>query len=81
MEASLEYAQHHFQQLLRQVAGGEEVLLRQGDEAVAKIIPFKTPAVPPRRPRVGEITSSPVRWSADTFAALDEEGMKALGLL
>lgn len=33
------------------------------------------------RPKVGELTSAPVRWSAESFAALDEEGMKELGLL
>ena len=40
--------------------------------------------VPPARgarPQVGEVTSAPVRWSAESFAALDEEGIKELGLL
>jgi len=32
MEASLDYAQLHFQQLLRRVVGGEEVLLREGGQ-------------------------------------------------
>ena len=81
MEASLDYAQLHFQQLLRRVAGGEEVLLREEGRAVAKIIPFEATTETSRRPRVGEITSEPVRWSAESFAALDEEGMKTLGLL
>jgi antitoxin (DNA-binding transcriptional repressor) of toxin-antitoxin stability system len=81
MEASLDYAQLHFQQLLRRVVGGEEVLLREGGRAVAKIIPFESSAGVSTRPRVGEITSEPVRWCSDSFAALDEDGMKALGLL
>ena len=33
------------------------------------------------RPQVGEITSGPVRWMNESFAALDGAGMKELGLL
>ena len=80
MEATLEYAESHFAQLLRTVAQGEEVLLREGTKAVARIVPV---AGIPRtvRPKVGEITSAPVRWNHDSFAALDEAGMQELGLL
>jgi antitoxin (DNA-binding transcriptional repressor) of toxin-antitoxin stability system len=79
MEATLDYAETHFAQLLRLVAGGEEVLLRRGTEPVARIVPI--PATPRPRPKVGEITSAPVRWTAESFAALDDHGMKELGLL
>ena len=81
MEATLDYAQLHLQQLLRRVAGGEEVILRQEGRTVAKIIPFDSAAESSRRPRVGEVTSAPVSWSAESFAALDEDGMKAFGML
>lgn len=80
MEATLDYAETHVSQLLQQVALGEEVLLRQGTEAVARIVTVKSPS-PLTRPRVGERTSAPVRWSADPFPALDEAGMQELGLL
>lgn len=79
METTLDYAKAHFSQLLRLVAEGEEVVLRNGTVAVARIVPIPAPRRP--RPKVGEITSAPVRWSAESFAALDEEGMKELGLL
>ena len=80
MEATLDYAETHFPQLLRKVISGEEVLLRKGSIAVARILPVA--AVPPGpRPRVGEITSAPVRWSGDSFAPLDDAGMNELGLL
>lgn len=62
------------------MALGEEVLLRQGTEAVARIVTVKSLS-PLTRPRVGERTSAPVRWSAESFAALDEAGMQELGLL
>ena len=70
MDTTLDYAETHFSQLLRLVANGEEV---------ARIVPI--PPARGTRPKVGEITSAPVRWSAESFAALDEEGIKELGLL
>ena len=79
METTLDYAEAHFSQLLRLVAGGEEVVLRNGTVPVARIVPI--PAARGARPKVGEVTSAPVRWSEESFAALDEEGIKELGLL
>jgi antitoxin (DNA-binding transcriptional repressor) of toxin-antitoxin stability system len=65
---------------MRHVKDGEEVLLRDGATAVAKIIPLPAPRAT-TRPKVGETTSAPVKWNAASFAALDESGMKELGLL
>ena len=79
METTIDYAETHFSQLLRFVAEGEEVVLRNGTVPVARIVPI--PRAPGLRPKVGEVTSAPVRWSAESFAALDEEGIKELGLL
>lgn len=79
MDATLEYAEAHFSQLLRAVAAGDEVVLRRGDVAVAKIVPI--PAGTSGRPRVGEVTSAPVGWSAESFAPLSDAGLKDLGLL
>ena len=80
METTLEYAEAHFAQLLRRVVQGEEVILREGVKPVARIVPF--PATQnAARPQVGVITSGPVRWTDASFSALDEAGMKALGLL
>ncbi len=80
MEATLDYAEAHLSLLLHHVAKGEEVLLRQGAVAVARIVPVQAPTKS-NRPRVGERTSAPVRWDASSFEALDEEGLKQLGLL
>ena len=79
MEMTLDYAAGHFSQLLRLVAEGEEVVLRNGTVPVARIVPI--PAAHGARPKVGEVTSAPVRWSAESFAALDDVGIKELGLL
>ena len=66
MDATLGYAETHFSELLRSVAAGEEVVLRRGEMPVAKIVPI--PSGASVRPRVGELTSAPVRWSAESFA-------------
>lgn len=79
METTLAHAEAHFSELLQLVARGEEVLLRNGSELVARITPIKP--VMGSRPTVGEITSEPIYWTEDCFAPLDEAGMKELGLL
>lgn len=80
METTVEYAETHFAQLLQCVGRGEEVILREGANPVARIVPFPKTAQKDR-PQVGEITSAPIRWNAESFAPLDDAGMKALGLL
>lgn len=80
MEATLAYAETHFPQLMRRVKDGEEVLLREGELAVARIIPLPARAAT-ARPKVGQSTSAPVTWSPASFAALDDAGMHELGLL
>lgn len=80
METTLEYAEAHFAQLLRRVVQGEEILLCEGAQPVARIVPLPK-SEKHGRPLVGEITSAPIRWSRESFTALDEAGMKALGLL
>ena len=50
----------------------------------AEPMPARIVPIPPARgvrPKVGEVTSAPVRWSEESFAALDEKGIKELGLL
>ena len=44
METTLDYAEAHFSQLLRLVAGGEGVVLRNDTVPVARIVP-----IPPAR--------------------------------
>lgn len=80
METTVQYAETHFAQLLRCVAQGEEIILSEGGDPVARIVPFPSPRRH-HRPQVGHITSAPVRWNADSFTALDEAGMTDLGLL
>jgi antitoxin (DNA-binding transcriptional repressor) of toxin-antitoxin stability system len=63
-----------------QVQDGEEILLRDGATAVAKLIPLL--ALPATlRPKVGVTTSAPVKWTSASLAALDDAGMNELDLL
>jgi antitoxin (DNA-binding transcriptional repressor) of toxin-antitoxin stability system len=78
METTLEYAGTHFPQLLKLVTGGEEVVLRDGNVAVARIVPVRL-ATRNSRPKVGEVTSKTVRWTPASFEALDDEGLNELG--
>lgn len=80
METTVQYAETHLPQLLRCVAQGEEVILREGGDPVARIVPFPSNRRH-ARPQVGHITSAPVQWTPDSFTALDDAGMKELGLL
>ena len=79
METTLDYAGVHFSQPLRLVAEEEEVVLRNGTVAVARIVPI--PSARGARPNVGEVTSAPVRWAAESCAGLVEVGIKELGRL
>lgn len=81
MEATLEYAGSHLPKLLQLVANEEEVVLRDGDQAVARIVPFRSSQPPRSRPPVGTITSGPIRNSADAFAPLDDDWLtRSFGL-
>lgn len=64
--------------LLAATAQGEEIIVCKGDQPVAKLIPLRPPVRP--RPRVGEITSRPVKYSEDCFAPLSDEDVTLWGL-
>jgi antitoxin (DNA-binding transcriptional repressor) of toxin-antitoxin stability system len=72
-------AKTQLSKLLAEVESGQEVIIRRGDVAVAKLT-----AVHPRtrrtRPRVGTITSGPIRYSEDAFSPLDDQALKDWGL-
>jgi len=67
-------AKTHLSSLLKKVEKGEEIEVRRGDRPVAKLVPFDG-AKSKTRPKVGTITSSPIRYSEDAFAPLTDEEM------
>lgn len=72
-------AKTQLSRLLAEVEAGEEVVIRRGNTAVAKLTAIKGP-VRRRRPRVGTVTSDAVRWAADAFAPLTDDALKHWGI-
>ncbi len=72
-------AKSQLSKLLAQVEAGEEVVIRRGDVPVARLAAVRAKGRR-TRPRVGAITSAPVRYSDNAFAPLDDEQLKDWGL-
>ena len=72
-------AKTHLSALLQEVSRGAEIEIRRGDQAIARLVPAVSNGRR-RRPRVGAITSAPVRYDPDAFKPLDEAGVRELGL-
>lgn len=64
-------AKTHLSRLLAEVDKGEEIVVCKGSQPVAKLVPFRRGRR--RRPKVGEVTSSPVWCSHDCFAPLADD--------
>ena len=64
--------------LLAETAKGEQIIVCKGEQPIARLIPFRPAAH--KRPRVGEITSRPVKYTEDCFAPLSEAEAALWGL-
>ncbi len=71
-------AKTNLSKLLAATAEGEEIVVCKGDHPVARLVPYRRPSV--KRPRVGEITSGPVTYSADCFTPLSADDAALWGL-
>jgi antitoxin (DNA-binding transcriptional repressor) of toxin-antitoxin stability system len=72
-------AKSQLSRLLAEVEAGEEVIIRRGDKAVARLTAVGAPGRR-TRPAVGTTTSASVRCSSDAFAPLTDEELKQWGL-
>lgn len=72
-------AKTHLSRLLKTVENGEEVLIKRGNDIIAKIVPF-TENKAPKRPSVGTVTSDLITLSEDAFEPLKEEELSDWGL-
>ena len=72
-------AKTHLSRLLAEVESGEEVVIRRGDTAIARLTAIKGRARR-TRPRVGTVTSDAVRWATDAFAPLSDHELKQWGV-
>lgn len=72
-------AKTHLSRLVAEVEGGEEILILRGTRPAARLVaPGKRAAS--KRPKVGTITSAPVRAAKDAFAPLTDEELSEWGL-
>jgi antitoxin (DNA-binding transcriptional repressor) of toxin-antitoxin stability system len=78
MEITMHKAKTSLSHLVALVEAEEEVVVCRGKEPVAMLVPFRKKAG--RRPKLGEITSSPIRLKPGCFAPLTEEEMSEWGM-
>lgn len=72
-------AKTHLSRLVAEVEAGEEIVIRRGARAVARLVPLGR-AKRATRPKVGTITSPPIRAKRGVFEALSDEDLKEWGL-
>ncbi len=72
-------AKTHLSRLVAEVEAGEEIIIRRGARAVARIVPLRN-TKKATRPKVGTITSPPIRAKRGAFEPLSDEDLKEWGL-
>ncbi len=77
-EVTIHQAKTNLSKLLVKVQSGREVIVRKGTKPIAKLVPYHKQTH--LRPRVGEITSAPVKYSSDCFAPMSAEELEAWGM-
>ncbi len=78
-KATTHEAKTHLSRLLAEVEAGEEIIICRGSKPVARLVPMaRRPAK--RRPRVGTVTSAPIRVTDDAFAPLSADELERWGL-
>ena len=77
-QMTIHKAKSNLSKLVARVEAGEEVIVFRGHEPVAMLVPYRKRTA--RRPKVGEITSKPVRCKPNCFAPLSAEEMTEWGM-
>ena len=72
-------AKTHLSKLVAEVEAGEEIIIRRGARPVARLAPLGR-TTRASRPKVGTITSPPVRAKPGVFEPLSDEELKEWGL-
>lgn len=76
--ATIHHTKTHLSRMLKEVQGGETIVILNGSTPVAKLTAIEPPSN--RRPKVGTLTSPPVRYEADAFEPLTDGQLKEWGL-
>ncbi len=78
-EVTTHEAKTHLSRLLAEVEAGEEIVILRGQTPIARLVTLE-PKDERARPRVGTVTSAPVRWTEDAFAPLTDDELREWGL-
>ena len=76
--ATTHQAKTHLSRLLKDVQGGETIIILNGSVPVAKLTGVEPSGV--ARPKVGMLTSGPVHYAEDAFQPLTDEELEEWGL-
>ena len=76
--ATIHQTKTHLSRMLKEIQGGEPIIILNGSTPVAKLTAIEPSPV--RRPKVGTRTSPPVHYAADVFEPLTEEQLREWGL-
>jgi prevent-host-death family protein len=72
-------AKTHLSRLVAEAEAGEEIVIRRGARAVARLVPLGRTARA-SRPKVGTVTSPPIRATRGVFEPLSDDDLKEWGL-
>ena len=78
IKVTIEQAVSRFSHWIALIGKGEEVVVVDRERPVARITRCEPEA--DERPKVGTITSAPVRYAADCFAPMSDAELKDWGL-
>ena len=76
--ATIHQTKTHLSRMLKEIQGGEPIIILNGSTPVAKLTAIEPSAS--RRPKVGARTSRPVHYTADAFQPLTDDQLKEWGL-
>ncbi len=76
--ATIHQTKTHLSRMLKEIQGGETIVILNGSTPVAKLTAIEAPSV--RRPKAGTRTSAPVQYTADTFLPLTDDQLREWGL-
>ncbi len=76
--ATIHQTKTHLSRMLKEIQGGETIVILNGSTPVAKLTAIEPSPV--QRPRVGTRTSLPVHYAADAFEPLTEDQLREWGL-
>ena len=76
--ATIHQTKTHLSRMLKEIQGGETIIILNGSTPVAKLTAIEAPAN--QRPKVGTRTSLPVRYAEDAFQPLTDDQLREWGL-